>query len=77
LGWIYFKKDLVSQAVPLLREGVERDAGNPIHRFHLAMAYMRQGDWTKARQHFEEALKLRSDFEGADEARKALATIHG
>ncbi len=74
LGWIYYKKNLVAQAIPLLQLG---SASNPVHLYHLGMAYRQSGEWNKARQTLERALKLNADFPGADEAKKALASIPG
>jgi tetratricopeptide (TPR) repeat protein len=77
LGWIYYKKDLVEQAIPLLEESVRDDAGNPLHQYHLGMAYVLSGAWMKARQPLERALTLKPDFPGANEAKTALAMIGG
>jgi uncharacterized protein HemY len=39
------------------------------------MAYVQTGDWQKARESLKKAFVLKPDFEGAEEAKKALATI--
>lgn len=77
LGWIYFKKNLTSQAISLLVQAADADKANPVPRYHLGMAYMQSGDLQKAQQSLEKALNLSSDFRGADEARKALERIRG
>jgi uncharacterized protein HemY len=41
------------------------------------MAYVRSGDWPKARQALERALILKPDFAGVDQAKKALVMIGG
>jgi hypothetical protein len=41
------------------------------------MAYQQAGDKAKARAALERALKLQQNFEGAAEARKALAALQG
>jgi tetratricopeptide (TPR) repeat protein len=74
LGWAYYKKKLLGQAVASLQESVNRDATNPLHQYHLGMAYIQTGDWPRARQALERALRV-PDFEGADDARKALTMI--
>jgi Tfp pilus assembly protein PilF len=73
LGWIYYKRNLIDQAIPLLQDGVRGDANNPLHQHHLGMAYFQAGDWPKAREALERALKPGSWFPGIDDARKALA----
>jgi len=73
LGWIYFKKNLTGQAIPLLEEGVKGDSTNALHLHHLGMAYYQAGDWVKARQTLERALKLTTWFPGIEDARRVLA----
>jgi Tfp pilus assembly protein PilF len=41
------------------------------------MAYVQSGDFTKAKGSLQRALSLRPNFEGADEARKALLIAGG
>ena len=76
LGWVYYKKKLLGQAVASLEESVKRDGSNPLHQFHLGMAYVQTGDWPQARQALQRALKT-PDFPGANDARKALTMIGG
>jgi tetratricopeptide (TPR) repeat protein len=76
LGWIYYKKKLIPQAIASLEESVGRDARNPLHHYHLGMAYLQSGDWPRARQALERALK-HPGFASAAEARKALKMIGG
>jgi Flp pilus assembly protein TadD len=75
LGWIYLKKDLASQAVPLLRECVDKAPQNPSYQYHLGIALVRSGDLINGKRALEQALKLSQTFDGADDARKALATL--
>lgn len=77
LGWVYYKRDLASLALDPLQRSVEKDPSNPLYRYHLGLAYLKVGDKVKARASLEQALKLKSDFEGAPEARKVLASIQG
>jgi tetratricopeptide (TPR) repeat protein len=77
LGWIYYKKNLPQQALPLLEESVRGDPNNPLHQYHLGMTYLRAGDWNKARPPLERALKLNPDFGAAAEAKNALVMIGG
>ncbi len=39
------------------------------------MAYKQNGDWNKARVALKQALTINPDFDGAGEAKKALAVI--
>jgi tetratricopeptide (TPR) repeat protein len=75
IGWIYHKKDMHEQAIPHLENGVRLLPNDPVGHYHLGMAYVQSGDWVKARVALKRALSLKPDFQGADEARKALETI--
>ena len=75
LGWIYYQKKMVTQAVPHLESSVQKAPNDPSHHFHLGMAYVQTGDWQKARESLKKAFALKPDFEGAEEAKKALTTI--
>ena len=75
LGWILFQRGLTDKAIPLLVESVTGDPDNPLHAFHLGMAYVKSGDWVRARPPLERALKLDAYFPGSDRAGNALAMI--
>ncbi len=75
LAWVYYKKDLPSLALPMMLRTVELDKTNPQYHFHLGMLYAKNGDDNKARAALQRALQLRPDFEGSDEARRALASL--
>jgi tetratricopeptide (TPR) repeat protein len=76
LGWIYYNKKLLPQAIASLEESVRRDPMNYLHQYHLGMAYIRSGDWPRARLALERAIKSPA-IPIVEEARKALATIGG
>lgn len=75
LGFVYIKKQLPSLAIPPLRLAVEKGPANALFHYHLGLAYSQNGDKVAARQALEKALKLKADFEGADEARQVLKTL--
>jgi len=74
LGWVYYKKNLFEQAIAALEESVLRDATNSLHQYHLGMAYIQAGDFPRARQALRRSL-VKPDFNGAEDARKALTMI--
>ena len=74
LGFVYIKKQLPALAIPPLRLAVEKVPGNPLFHYHLGLAYSQTGDKAEARRELEQALKLKADFDGADEARALLST---
>jgi tetratricopeptide (TPR) repeat protein len=75
LGWIYLKKDLPGLAIPPLQQAVEKDPKNPTYQSHLGHAYAKAGDAAKARTALETALKLSPTFDGAEAAKKTLASL--
>ncbi|MCU0691777.1 MAG: tetratricopeptide repeat protein, partial [Polyangiaceae bacterium] len=75
LGFVYLKKQLPSLAIAPLRLAVEKDPKNPTFHYHLGLAYSQNGDKAAARQSLEQALKLKPDFEGAEDAKKVLSTL--
>ena len=77
LGWIYYQKNMLPQATAALLQSVNRDPKNPVYHYHLGMVYAKSGDKVKAKTTLEQALKLKSDFDGAADARKTLTTLQG
>jgi tetratricopeptide (TPR) repeat protein len=77
IGWIYYRKNMPEQAVGYLESATQKQPQEPLHHFHLGMAYVKAGDWTKAKVELNRAFTLKADFDGAPEARKALTMIGG
>jgi tetratricopeptide (TPR) repeat protein len=75
LGYIYYKKDLLPQAIQLLKITVEKDAANPVFHHHLGLALAKAGDAPAARRHLSRALALKPDFDGASEAKAVLQAL--
>ena len=73
LGWIYYKRKLTSQAVELLEASANVYQQNATVQYHLGMAYLQAGEKAKGRAALQRALALEPNFDGAAEARKALA----
>jgi tetratricopeptide (TPR) repeat protein len=75
LGWIYYKRGMIKEAIDPLERAVKLDPKNPTSHFHLGMAYVREGTDPKARVALQDALKLNPNFAEAAEAKKALQTL--
>jgi uncharacterized protein HemY len=75
LGWLYYKKELYRQALPLFKESAEKLAEKPVVHYHLGMAYSKVGDTNLAKGALQRALQLRKDFPGAEEAQQILAQL--
>jgi Flp pilus assembly protein TadD len=72
LGFIYYKKDLASLAISTLKVSVAKDPNNAIFHYHLGLAYASAGDVAHANGSLKRALDLKSDFDGAEQARNLL-----
>lgn len=77
LGWVYYKKNMPQLAIPPLENSVKRDPANGMYHLHLGLAYAKAGRKQDAIRALEQALKLKSDLPGADEARTTLAALKG
>ena len=75
LGWVYYKKGLKDVAIGPLEQAVRAVPGKATYHFHLGMAYLSANDWAKARASLQRALALDPNFDGAEDARKALASV--
>jgi tetratricopeptide (TPR) repeat protein len=75
LGFVYLKKQLPSLAIPFLRLAIKTSPSNPEFHYHLGTALAQTGDKAGARDALEQALRLKTPFEGADEARRLLGTL--
>ena len=77
LGWIYYKKGLTTRAIESLEISALKQPNNAVYAYQLGLAYHKNGDLEKARKELERALRLKSNFEGADDAKKVLESIKG
>jgi tetratricopeptide (TPR) repeat protein len=75
LGWVYYRKDLIGQAMLYLQQSLDLEPNNPVYHYHLGMALARKGDDAKARRVLQRALQLDPKFPDAAQARKTLATL--
>lgn len=72
LGYVYIRKQLPKLAMPLLQFAIEQRPTQAEFHYHMGLAYSQAGDADAARRSMREALRLKTDFEGADEARRLL-----
>jgi tetratricopeptide (TPR) repeat protein len=75
LGWVYYKKNIFTRAITYLKEANEKIQDNPIMRYHLGMAYFKNGDKEEAKRELKRALALDSKFPGAEEAKDTLSKL--
>jgi cellulose synthase operon protein C len=72
LGWTYYQKGMYSMAVTHMESAAAR-AGTAVHKYHLAMAYLKAGDPARGRQNLEAALKMNPNLPEAQMARQIFA----
>lgn len=75
LGWIYHRKGLTRMAIREIEEAVKAEPGNPLYHYHLGVVYAASGDRVRAKRSLEAALRIRPDFDGAEDASRILATL--
>lgn len=75
LGWIYYKKELIDTAYPLIEEAVKKQERNPVVRYHYGMVLAKKERNKEARANLKAALSMSSDFPGVEDARKTLASL--
>jgi tetratricopeptide (TPR) repeat protein len=71
LGWILYRKGLYPSAVSELERAASKD-GDPVWKYHLAMAYARAGDLNRGRSTFRAALKQNPNLPEAKVAQEIL-----
>ncbi len=75
LGWVYVKRNQPSLGIPHLEASAGKAPTEAVFQYHLGIAYMQIGEYDRAKQALTKALQLKDNFDGAAEARKALADI--
>jgi tetratricopeptide (TPR) repeat protein len=75
LGWVEYKKDLISDSIQHLSRAAQAVPMNPQPQFHLGMAYAKNGDDAEAAAALKRALALKLEGADASEARKMLAEL--
>lgn len=70
LGWVYYHKGLYSLAIRHLERATKQSTA--ARQYHLAMAYLRNGDFSKGQNALSVALRLNPNLPEADNARQVL-----
>jgi len=75
LGWVYYKKNVFSRAIVYLKEANDKIQNNPMMRYHLGMAYYKNGEKENARRELKKALALDPKFSGSEETKEVLSKL--
>ena len=76
LGWILYQRGVYQRAMSLLKESAARLPDSPVIQYHLGMASLKAGDKDGARKALIAALNSPGNFEGREEARRALSELN-
>ena len=76
LGWVYYKKNVFTRAILYLMEANDKIPNHSTMRYHLGMAYYKNGDKELAKKELKKALELDPKFSGAEEAKDTLAKLN-
>jgi putative PEP-CTERM system TPR-repeat lipoprotein len=72
LGWVYYRKELPTLAVPAFEKSVSLAPENASYHYHLGLAHAKGGNLQEARRAVDAALKLNPNYA---EARQLQASI--
>ena len=72
LGWVYYRKNVYTRAIVYLKEEAEKLPNQPTVRYHLGMAYHKNGNADLARKELGKALELDPKLRGNEEAKAIL-----
>jgi Flp pilus assembly protein TadD len=75
LGWIYYKKGMIPQAVASLRRSLELQPKNATAAYHLALVHETAGDRGEARRLMTHFLSLDSSSERSADIRRRLQQL--
>jgi tetratricopeptide (TPR) repeat protein len=72
LGWVYFKRHALGQAIRRFEESIAADPRNPVYHYHLGLAHSKNGETDRAKRSLQTALKLNPAW---TDAQQALASL--
>ena len=73
IGWINYKRQLPSLAVPEFEAAVRLAPNNALFHYHLGLARIAMNDTSKGVESLKRALSIQPNFAGADDARRLVA----
>ena len=76
-GWVKYRRGEYSDALPLLRDAVQKAPRSADLQYHLGMTLFQTGDHSAAKASLQAALAANGTFAGADEARATLQKLGG
>ncbi len=77
LAWVYYKNDMLPQAIEAIKRALSRNTPDPEMHYHAGMIASAYGDLNAARKHLERALAMNPNFSAiqAPRAQKELQQL--
>jgi len=75
LAWLQYKMKNYQQTISLLESVLKKDMPAPELRYHLGMAYLKNGAADKAKVELGRAVETKAQFPGSDEAEAELKKL--
>ncbi len=75
LGWVYYQRNELDKALPLLEQVVASMPNVPTFHFHLGMAYQKSGNVEEAKKQLQAALDTEVEFPEKEQARAIIETL--
>jgi tetratricopeptide (TPR) repeat protein len=72
LGWVYYRKELPTLAVPAFEKSTSLAPDNPLYHYHLGLAHAKAGNVQQARKAVDTVLKLDPNHAEAKQLQSTL-----
>ena len=75
VGWVHYKRDEYDKAIEKFQKAIELSPLQPTIRYHLGLAYAKQGNKEMALQELNNAIRIDPDFKEAEDTRKVIEEL--
>lgn len=75
VGWVRLQAGQIDKAIPVLQLAASKLPKVGEVQYHLGVAYYRSKDVASAKQYLEQAINLKQEFNGLEEAKTILANL--
>jgi len=75
LGWIYYKRQLFTSAVPLFQQALKQQPSHAVYHYHLAATLLKEGKKEQARAELASALKLDSSLRNRTDIKALMGEL--
>jgi tetratricopeptide (TPR) repeat protein len=72
VGWVRYQREEYDQAIAKYQQALNLTPMQPTIRYHLGLAYAKQGETAKALEEFSNALRIDPNFAEAEDAQRMI-----